>query len=256
MTSRTYRAQLPKGFETRTEADERRLRLAGVLRQGNKAERLLANKLKRCDDDSRCHSGACPVCVGQFRVDLLREGEVVLEEFKDWVGASIVPAGFLFAPGKLGDFDPAAMAKMIGKRLERHFPDVPVVIGGVDISFNLTDNKAGVWQPHLYLIMQGKPSGRLVNRLKAAFAGEPLANRPVHIQALYSHRGPLTYVFKSVFNRRSTYFFRSKQRVRTQSLKDPELRELAVALDRFPLGTRLILKGVRRSGGSPMRLIL
>ena len=256
MNSPTYRAKLPSGFETKAEANQRRRNLVRILKKGNRAERRLAKKLRHCREGVRCQSAACPVCIGAFRVDLLREGEFVLEGFNEWVRASIIPAGFSLPFGNLDELDLLAMARAVRKRLERHFHDVRVVIAGIDISLNTINNEAQIWQPHLYLLMQSKASDHLRGRLKIVFPGEPTAHRPHVVTALYSFRKPLTYVFKSEFSRRSNYLAHGKRQVATQPLKNSELRELTVALDRFPLGARLILKGVRRTSGNPMRLLL
>jgi hypothetical protein len=59
----------------------------------------------------------------------------------------------------------------------------------------------------------------------------------------------VSYLFKAVFNRRSRYTdANGHHSTRNQSLKGPELRELLLWLDQYPIPARLILRGIRRVG--------
>ena len=257
MKSNTYKAHLPRGFETAKKVNERRVELVKILEKGGLDERRLAKELKKCRPGARCSSAACPNCVRSFRKEFLCEGEFVLESHRHWVRASIVPEGFRYEPGYLNQLDVEILSKAIRKRLERHLPHDPIVVGGFDVSFNTEENASAAWQLHVYMLIAGKLTDALRARLKNAFPPEPTAKRPYVFGVVWSYRRPLTYVYKSVFARRSGYSdHQGKHRVADQLLRNEQKAELAVWLDRSAIGSRLFLRGVKRSRGRPLRLKL
>jgi hypothetical protein len=246
--SRTYRAYLPERFETVPEAAGRRTALIRHLGAYDDIGAALAKKLAACREGGRCRSGACPVCLRLCRIEVLREGLQVLESKPHWFRASIVPASVNAPLGDLNRSDLTMIVKTTRKRLERCFPDGTVVIGGVDISLNTKDNANPTWQPHLYLLVEGELIADIIYRLRRAFPPEPSARRPYNFRQIISHRRPLTYCFKSVFVRRSEYQVDGRSRIKDQPLTGEQAAELALFLDHYPIGERLILKGVRRAG--------
>ena len=123
-----------------------------------------------------------------------------------------------------------------------------MVIGGFDVSLNATDNANPFWQVHLYLLISGKPTPELEKALKKTFRPEPTATRPYRCTLVYSPRGALTYSYKNVFSRRSSYHWAGKSYARHLPLTADQQRELALFLAQTPVGGRLILYGLRRKG--------
>jgi hypothetical protein len=243
------RNALPEGFETHVEAEERRACKIEVLGGGNKTQQQLAGKLQRCRKGNRCNSGACDVCTRLFRLRLLSQLQPILASRPHWTRASVVTADFLFAPGELADVDLDALRRKISKRFERWSLRNRIVIAGIDISLNLEDNEAVGWQLHLYMLVEGEHTPRLEEAVKATFRPETTARVPYHFTQVTGALRTVTYLYKAVFWRRSRYtLFERRPRTKNQPLKRPELRELLEFLGRYPVGARLILRGLRRDG--------
>ena len=240
---------LPDGFESYAEAKDRRDFKIDVLRGGNRQQQQLAAKLARCRKGARCNTGACDVCARLFRLRLLRQLQPILASRPHWTRASVVPADFLFAEGDLVNVDLNAIRRKISKRLERWSLRNRIVIGAFDIRFNLEENEEVGWQLHLYMLVEGEHTPRLEEAVKGAFRPEPTARVPYHFTQVTGAIKPVTYLFKSVFWRRSRYtVFGRRPRTRNMPLKRPELRELLEFLGKYPVGARLILRGLRRDG--------
>jgi hypothetical protein len=238
----------PKGFETIGEAKRRWAVKIRLLQGGNRHERRLAAKLVRCRKGQRCGSPACDLCVGQYRLDLFRQTAPIFCASPNWTCACIVPAGFLFPAGGLSNINLTAIAAMVEKRLERSSLSGRITIVGIDISLNIQNNEPGAWQLHLHGVVQGENTARLQEAIKAAFPPEPTAPAPYRFSAVHNSGEAITYLFKGSFNRRCRYSKDGKARTRNLPIKGPQLKELAVFLDRYAIGSRLILIGLRRDG--------
>jgi len=252
MTTKPTTAR-PDGFETYAEAKKRLTHKNRVLRKGNRHQRRLAAKLERCRKDHRCGSGACDFCVGTFRACLYRNSLLIFASRPHWTRASVIPARMLIRPGELSNVDLHAIAAKMDKRLERSTLRNRLAFIGIDISFNLQDNKAVGWQLHLYMLIEGRNTLRLQEAIKAAFPSEPTAPAPYDFDEV-EPSSQITYLFKAMFNRRSRYTTAKGQaKTKNQALKGPNLRELLPFLDQYPIGERLILRGIRRNSS---RLII
>jgi hypothetical protein len=101
----------------------------------------------------------------------------------------------------------------------------------------------------LYMLIEGEHTPQLEEAVKATFPPEKTARVPFHFKQLTGKPGAVTYLYKSMFWRRSRYtVYERHPRTRNQPLKRPELRELLEFLGRYPVGARLILRGLRRDG--------
>jgi hypothetical protein len=248
MASRSNPTVTPAGFETFAEATKRRARKIRLLRQGNREDRTLASKLEACSKGNRCGSGACDVCLGHYRRDLVRRTTPIFAAYEHWTRASIIPAKLLKRPGELSDVDLPSVVAMIDKRFERSSLRNRIIIAGIDISLNTENNEVTGWQLHLYLLIEGENTLRVREAIKAAFPPEPTAPIPYDYDRVRDPTIVITYLFKSLFHRRSRYLKDRKPRTGHQPLKGPELRELLLFLDKYPIGARLILRGLRRDG--------
>ena len=248
--SNSYRAWLPRKFETQKEAVKRRDKLVATLAKGTGEDKTTARKLRRCKNKRRCQTEACPICMRPFRKWLLREGLMVLEERRYWYACSIVPADLRKPIGELANFDLENYVKAVKKRLERSsgLKDA-LVIGGVDFSLNTEDNANPVWQPHLYLLIAGLSKKQLKAGLTEVFKGETTSRRPYRLTRVYGPRGALSYAYKAQFWRRSGYTHNGRANTRNLPLKLPEQREITSFFERYRPGDRLILRGIRRDGG-------
>lgn len=239
----------PNDFETYADAKRRLAHKIRVLRKGDQPERRLATKLEQCHKGKYCGSGACDVCLGLNRLGLYQQTQPIFAQYPHWTRASVIPAGFLFSMGELENVDLNALRKMTDKRLERSTLRHRIVIAGIDISLNLQDNNIIGWQLHLYILIEGKNTLPLREAIQAAFPPEPTAPVPYKFDAVTDPSNRITYLLKAIFNRRSQYrTAKSQARTKSLPLKGPELRELLPFLDQYPIGARLILRGLRRNG--------
>jgi hypothetical protein len=244
----------PEGFETRAAAEERCAHKIQILCGGNAQEQLLAEKLGRCQKDDLCCSAACDVCLGLYRLRLYRESLAIFAARPNWTRASVIPAGFLIRVNELSNVNLSALASMIDKRLGRSSLRKRLAFVGIDISLNLQDNEIVGWQLHLYMLIEGENTLRLQEAIKAAFSPEPTAKVPYKFDEVNDPSNRITYLFKAIFKRRSRYKdANGRPRTKSLPLKDSDLRELLPFLDQYPIGERLILRGIRRNGS---RLII
>ena len=81
----------------------------------------------------------------------------------------IVTADLLFVAGELADVDLNGLKKKFQKRFERWTLRDRIVIAGIDLSFNIEENKEVGWQVHLYVLIEGKHTSQLEEAIKATF---------------------------------------------------------------------------------------
>jgi hypothetical protein len=251
MPTEPNKKPIPEGFETRATAEERCAHKIKILRVGNAQEQLLAEKLARCQKDDLCCSAACDVDLGLYRLRLYRKSLPIFAARPNWTRASVIPAGFLIPFNELSNVNLSAFASKIEKRLARSSLRDRLAFVGIDISLNVENNEVLGWQIHLYLLIEGENTLQLREAIKAAFPHEPTAPVPYDFDEVGDPSECVTYLFKAIFNRRSRYTTANGHpRTRKQSLKAPELRELILWLDQYPISARLILRGIRRNGSS------
>ena len=239
----------PEGFETLAEVKKRRARYVRVLNRGNSHAQGVAQTLIDCRKGDRCWLEPDPMCLRLIRLWLVKEAGPIIGNEIPWTRASVITAGLLIPYGELHNVDLPALIKRTIKRLERSSLRNRKVIGGIDISLNIQDNVVVGWQLHLYLLIEARHTKRLEEAVKATFAPEPTAPKPYDFLPVTDVAEAVTYVYKSIFYRRSRYA-NNKDQARTwpQSLKGPDLRELLTWLNQYSVGCRLILRGVRRNG--------
>lgn len=245
---------LPARFETFEEAKDRRATAKRALRRGNKPARQVRKSLAGCRKGCRCEAESCAVCLRRYRRNLFRAALPILKSRPHWTAASVIPAGLAIPYGTLNQIDVVKLVASFRRRLQRSLVlRHRLVFGAIDISLNLQNNTIQHWQLHLYLLIEGKKNRKLKNAVKAAFPKEPTAPCPYHFKKVTDFPEAASYVYKSVFNRRSGYRKNGAPRTWPLPLKPADLRELLPFLDRIPLGGRLLLHGLRRNG-NPLRL--
>jgi hypothetical protein len=214
-------------FEMYEDVLDRRKRNRKHLRSGNSKQRQVARHLNACRKNTRCETEACRVCLREFRIGWIGEVTKVIVQKPHWTTCSIITKDLLVPYGSLQTFNLKAAIKRIQKRLERSQISDRIVIGGLDISLNLNSNNLVGWQIHMYLLVEGKNDKVLRRAIKAAFAGEPSAAKPYQFRAVEDPVEAISYAYKSVFMRRSTYIDADgKTQTRDLPLKGRDLREL------------------------------
>jgi hypothetical protein len=219
------------------------------LASGTASQRRVQRQLKKCRRGARCQCEACRVCLREFRLHWVGEVTKIALQRPCWVRCSIIPAGLLVPFGQLHTFNLQAAVKRIRKQLERSDISDRIVFGALDLSLNLNNNKIGGWQVHLYLLVEGNNDKTLRQTVKAVFPPEPTAAKPYDFREVDDPLKVLTYAYKSVFKRRSAYIDADgNAQTRALPLKGPDQRELLQFLAQHKVGSRAVLRGVRRNG--------
>jgi hypothetical protein len=172
------KGNLLMNFEMYKDALRWRKRHRQQLRSGNRAQRRVARHLNRCRKTLRCETEACRICLREFRLRWTGEVIKIVLQKRSWVACSIIPTGFLLPYSGLSTFDLETKLKGIRKRLERSGISNRVVVGGIDVSLNLSGNNMVGWQFHLYLLAEGENDNVLQEAVKSAFPPEPSAAKP------------------------------------------------------------------------------
>lgn len=257
---------LPKKFETIAEAVAARRKLVRDLKVHHPAHPGLA-AMRRCRKGSRCFLEACPRCRRVFRRHLVAEARRLGLDRQHWVRVSVIPKGWRVGGGELSSLDLSRLVANTTKALERYLPGV-LIVGGIDISWNTWNNGDGHWQVHLYYLAAAPLSAELELAFRSAlrtesattFRSRPVTFRQVRDDGFFRC---LTYSYKSVFWWKSYYTDKRLRRDGTprrnsRDLPLPRQHQLELAMwfgDRR-IGSRLILRGVRRTSrpGSRLRL--
>jgi hypothetical protein len=184
---------------------------------------------------------------------------------------SLIPETSRLEVGQLHQLDLKKWATSRQRSLVRALPPEAKVIAGIDISLNTFANGDPHWCLHLfgYIFLPadwGVHKRRKRDALRASIKAHcPIIARPpdnpgqkpllVGKRSAAEMLEQLLYSHKSVFSWRSSYtYFRRETGKLSRNVADLPLRagdqvELALLLDRFPIGSRLLLKGFRRHGG-------
>jgi hypothetical protein len=219
------------------------------LELGRKRQRRVARALANCQRHHRCGTEACGVCLWDFRIAWVGEAIKIVAQRPQWTRCSVITSGLLIPYGRLTKFDMNAEVKRIRKRLARSELRDRIVLGAFDVSLNIENNQIIGWQFHLYLLVEGPNDMVLQQAIKDALPPEPTALAPYDFKEVNDPLDAVTYVYKGVFERRSGFInSKGNHETKDQSLKGPDLRKLLPFLARYRVGSRLILRGVRRNG--------
>lgn len=262
---------LPPEFETFADAKTSRTQLIRRLAKlATPVSRALANQLAACRKESRCGSGACPVCNRAFRLRLASEVQRVRPDAFEVIRISLIPESFRVEVFDLPAFDLHRWVSSRRRALQRALPSEALLVCGIDISLNTFENADPHWCFHLYGFVLLPKGWGVQNRSKLRRIRAELERRcppvPKHsrigaekvlsVGALDSENfdGAVLYAHKGGFYRRSRYAYTREKtgkrstNVRPQAVPRLAALELSIFLARYPLGSRLILIGFRRHG--------
>ena len=207
---------------------------------------ILADRLQTCTRATPCLSAACNLCSGDLQrafCDALKP--LVLLRHTRWRIASLVP-GDLSVPK--GDLSTCGLFQPLSRRLNDVVEQLPdrVVVGGFDVSLNehqLGEVTVPVWQPHAWLFIDGDLDREV---LKKKFPRSSFAPRPIVISKFDGSDRAIAYALKPNFDRREAIArtSSSRQNTRHRPLRVDERIELAIALHKAGLASRLFLRGV------------
>lgn len=241
----------PIDFDTSGQVKQRRRKLANCLQENGTVQ------LPDCTPGQRCNNEACPICQFRYRKHLLKECNRLNLPKGKWVSCSIVPKGLLIRDGD--ELFATDLKKVVGrfmKAIVRTDLKSALMLGGIDISANSTDNVFQGYQIHAYILIHGAPRAKVLSELKKAFGPHEEAYRTVLTKVVkpdeFFH--VLTYAFKTEFYHRSTYFKhvidengeRIERQTRAQALKPQQRLELYSWLAQYDIGARSLLKNIKR----------
>jgi len=262
---------LPLEFETFEDAKAKRIQLIRRLaKSATPVSNALANELAACRKQSRCGSGACPVCNRAFRLRLASEVQRVRPDAFEVIRISLIPASFRVEVYDLPAFDLLRWVSSRRRAFQRALPKEALFVGGVDISLNTFENGDPHWCFHLYGFVLLPKGWGVQNRSKMRRMRAELERRcppvPKHrrigaervltVGALDSENfdGAFLYAHKGGFYRRSRYAYTREKTGKRSTNAEPQAiprlaaLELSIFLARYRLGSRLILIGFRRHG--------
>ena len=239
-------------FETFDKAKEARDKLIRRLRKGGHEHQKLAKKLSRCKKGRRCWSGACPVCMRRFRRWFASQALSIIKEQDAPLLVTFVPSKVDLKRGQLLTLDVRKMIENLRKRLAHTDVANVIVLGAVDISFNVSDNNHddGYWQPHFHVVATGVSKHTLKTVLDPIYNREDNTPRPLKIKHVRENLPrTILYTFKPGFSRRSRFKkLEGGPGTKTLPLKPPEVREAALFADSISITDRQFLRNIRRHG--------
>lgn len=261
---------MPVDFETEADASSWAADLIKVLHRTGQPETVkLAERLSQCDEHDPCGSAACAKCTRAFRMRLHREVLRVTPTDAEYLAVSLIPRSSRVEVGELS-LNLATWVKSRQRGFARALPPEARLVGGVDISFNTYENGDPHWRLHLYAFIilplgwgvdQPYRCGLLRSAIERHCPPIPMSERigrevPLKVGARSRRvfEDKLLYAHKAGFYCRSRYSYvkrKSEKRstnVDHQSLRPAHSAELALFLEGFGLGARLILVGLRRRG--------
>jgi hypothetical protein len=216
----------------------------------------LARLLSSCSSTSRCHSGACPICIRALQRHFVVEGV----RFASWVAAaprqgatirSLVPDFGAALPGRLDRFDWGEFVRRSRRALGQC--GIKKYLLSADVSLNHWEQRQdeSVFQVQLWGQLE-EPSWAWRERLKDKINSRGAITNPVFEFEPRSLEASLAYGVKNKFTRRVSFMRAYPERLGRKASRDTisrELRgarwaELMLFLNDIGLGGRIVAQGV------------
>ena len=254
------------GLETKQQAIDRHAELCRRMERTEISYPTL-HVVRACGQDFRCGRDGCPLCLRRFRKQFVRAlDRLALWTEGAWSRISVIPSKALVLSEDLHTFNLDLATEAVNRRLARSKLGGHVFIGGWDISSNWFANEPVGNQLQIYGLLSRKHDEDLNDLLYQALAPDPRAHRPVMSKPVDPDKflSGATYAHKALFSRRSGYDEpdrlrrdgRPRKNAKDLPLRPHESLEITSWLAAYPVGARLILRGVKRTNppGSELRL--
>lgn len=243
-------ARKPFVRETENQCKRWRAKAIRLLARGNAAHKKLAAKLRCCTKSAPCNSEACASCMYVFRSRLFEQSVNVMPV--GGMAVSIITAGIKCELGALGEFNVKKEVRRLQKRISRSdlLKDC-LILGGLDVSLNRDIGIAPYWQVHVYILINHEDTKELRAAVHQTFPKEPSAAKPYRFRDLVDRLEAVGYTYKSRFEQRFHYINEETGNVNLaddDEIPDCHLPELLMFLDSYPIGERMLLRGIRRHG--------
>jgi hypothetical protein len=242
-----------KPFDRETQDQCKRWQAQSIraLSKGDASGKNLALKLRGCSPRKPCLSEACTTCMFDFRTRLFEQSVSVMP-----VGGtaySIITEGLQLPIGGLFRLNVRKVVRRLQKRVERS-PLLTncLILGALDVSFEIPVDRPPFWQVHLYILIDHPKGKALTTAIKAAFPPEPAVKKPYSSRKLVDRLEPVGYSYKMRFDTHHSYINEEtgnlNRDIKRNYIPDEHQPELLLFLDSFPIGRRMLLRGIRRHG--------
>jgi hypothetical protein len=195
-------------------------------------------KLENCEEQSRCRSGACPVCVSIIRANLILGALDAIDANEEWCMITLIYFDSEMSDKDMSNFKITKLKNRLHKQLERCQFDIPV-IGSFEIDYHESSKK---WLPHFHLLTPNNQ--RKIEKLRKHFK----QNRSMKISIIKNRPEQVSYAFKFYWGRIYEYSWNGKTR---KDKAGPKQKQLLIALlkqDEFGVTGQLFLHLARRRG--------
>ena len=239
------------GFDELENVCEEDQQLARLLAEGNATERAIGKQLAGCRDGRRCLLPVCRKCRRRYRLWLAAAMVRLLGEGKGLLFVTLIPRDERLPPGRLHKFSPRRLIERLKRQLARSGLGHVVVIGGVDLSFNVdSDGKQPArWEPHLHLIVAGCSKEQLLAALRRHYRPSKEVRAPLRIQRLANWPKQFSYTTKPFFGMKMYFTNDAGMRRPARRRLPPErAREISRVLSRYSNNDLRMLVGVRQHG--------
>ena len=237
----------PSADETQRRAEEE---IDWLFRNSvrNTPLRKVAFRLDKCSHQSRCVSGACPVCMRAAARAIVEYGEKFVERSDyDFVALTICPPAFCVPIAELGTFRIDGLKKELDRLLAKF--GFTAAFGGIDFSFNeeYEHPQGDYCMVHAYIFVHKHEYRRNGKQLREYLKARRslCIPRPLHAREFDGDNRTFAYCFKNEFDRRVGYRCWKTNRRNTKKRKMTVQQKIALTLllDREHLSGRLYLFG-------------
>lgn len=173
------------------------------LSEGSEAAKRLCKVLSKCSRDTRCRSGACPVCFRKIR--LRYPGGIVAPHIaadgRIWSAVTLIDQLDEFKPHKLRRYNPLGMKDLLRQRLTRSRLRDRSAYAGIDHVIDLT--RFPIYRPHWYMLIQAEPD-EISEALGSYYPVTAGIDRPILVKKIDKSQimYPATYMLKSTYKAR------------------------------------------------------
>jgi hypothetical protein len=211
--------------------------------------RSIAEKLKYCAPNYRCHSGVCPECARALQRFFVSECKRLFADQSVCV-ASIIDSK-MSVHEELSQVSASGLINRARSILRKN--GVTLAAGGIDFSYNQDEigTFGSHWCAHLWLILPNDDRSCWEPALRKANPASKAVPRPIRIMKWDGRNEGLAYALKTTFKRRvSVHQERRLGNVRQRNTSEQELRvaeriPLYQYLDSVGLHARVFLLGAR-----------
>lgn len=222
-------------FETLNDAKkELKYRIKCLKNSGLKKDLELAKWIGACRTSKPCGSGACSICMRNYRIWLVGHMLRIFSEYNDTYYVTLIIMDRYMEIDNLSSISVKKAKDRLRTQLRRCGLGSAVIVGGFESDLDFEDN---LWIPHFHLIVANANRSKLEKLRKKFYKG----NRAMNIMESDDSASLYSYILKSYFKYRKS----SNNKIR---IGDKEQIAVLHFLSKLGLHERAFLLGLKRSG--------